>query len=181
MENGSIQNFTRTVFHDGNWNRTENFLAYVTLLLKTRLTIYRSPLYVKLDARYKRNTKAFHLPCDPFSAYIPRPFWHTTASNISWKTGKTVRVSSAMLRFWRFPRWKMEHTGNFSSLWHSPFRNAFNYVSLVAVRENEREIQAKNQSVPFSTWPVVRLYLATILTYNGDRYIVRRVLKWRVT
>ena len=56
----NIQNFTCTVsriFHDGKWNGMENFLAYVTLFFKTRLTIYRSLLYVKIDARYKRRTK----------------------------------------------------------------------------------------------------------------------------
>ena len=44
------------VFHDGKWIGKENFLAYVNLLFEARLTIYRSSLYVKMDARYKRKT-----------------------------------------------------------------------------------------------------------------------------
>ena len=79
----------------------------------------------------------------------------------SWKT---VCVSCAMLRFWLFPRWKMKQTEKISSLWYFSFQNAFNDVWLVAVRENKREIQAKNQSVPFSTWFVFRLYIENDFT-----------------
>ena len=40
-----------------NGTERKKCLAYVTLLFETRLTMYRSLLYVKMDARYKRRTK----------------------------------------------------------------------------------------------------------------------------
>ena len=58
---------------------------------------------------------------------------------------KTVRVSSAMLRL---PRWKMEQTGKFSSLWYSPFQNAFNDVSLVAEMNARYKRKTKAFHIP---------------------------------
>ena len=71
------------LFHDGKWNEPENFLAYVTLLFKAQLTIYRLLLYVKMDTRYKRKTKAFHFPRGSFSAYISKELTRTVDIDIS--------------------------------------------------------------------------------------------------
>ena len=97
----NIQNFTRTVFHVGKWNGTENLLAYVTVIFKTRLTIYRSPLYVNMDARYKRKTDHVENGTLWFIAYISHPFSHTEESNISldasWK-GECHRLENFPVR-----------------------------------------------------------------------------------
>ena len=74
------------VFHVskyGKWNGLEIKVAYVTRLFKTRLGIYRSPLYVKAFSRYKRKTKAFHFPRSSFSAYISETVSRTAEIDIS--------------------------------------------------------------------------------------------------
>ena len=68
------------VFHGEKWNKPDNFQAYDTLLFKARLTMYRSLLYVKMNARYKRKTKAFHFPRGSFSL-ISRVHFH-----VEWQT-----------------------------------------------------------------------------------------------
>ena len=83
-------------FHNGKWNGPEIFLAYDTPLFNTRLTIY-----VKMDATYKRKTKAFHFPRGSFFAYISRPFSRTASSDISLdvsRTGERHRLENFPLR-----------------------------------------------------------------------------------
>ena len=56
MEHIKITMYCFSRFPRQKMERTGSFLAYVALLLKAHLTIYRSPLYVKMDASYKRKT-----------------------------------------------------------------------------------------------------------------------------
>ena len=71
------------IFHGGKWSGPEICQAYDTLLFEAHLTIYRSPLYVKMGARYKRKAIAFHFPRGPLFANISRPFSHRVADYIS--------------------------------------------------------------------------------------------------
>ena len=71
------------VFKDEKWNGLEVKAAHVARLFKTRLGIYRSPLYVKAFLRYKRKTKAFHFLRGSFSAYISKTLTRKVDIDIS--------------------------------------------------------------------------------------------------
>ena len=108
------------VFNGGKRNGLEIKPAYVTRLFETRLTTYCSLLYVKMDARYKLKTKAFHFPRGPFSAYISRPFSRTATNDISldasWK-GEWHRLDCHPICS-SFHRWKRDIWSFLCSVFH---------------------------------------------------------------
>ena len=70
-------------FYMFRWNGLENVLAYITRRFETHLTIYRSPLYAKIDMRYKWEMDYAKNGTLWFSVYISRLFSRTTESDIS--------------------------------------------------------------------------------------------------
>ena len=71
------------IFHGGKWSGPEIFRAFDTLLFEVHLTIYHSPLYVKMDARYKRTKDHVENWTLWFIAYFSHSFSLTVASDIS--------------------------------------------------------------------------------------------------
>ena len=182
----------------------DNFLGYVTLHFKTRLKMYRSLLYVKVGARYKRKTDHVENGALWFFAYISHLFSRTAVNDIlldAFRKGEWHRLENFPVRsiFHREKRGKRNIQSLTCTVFHVFYDEEWNetenllaYVTLhfkTRLKINrlllyvkiDARCKQKTDHVENGTLWFFRLYLASIFTYRREQYVVRRILKRRVS